>query len=63
MPGARGHEYIRIGHNGIRSKLGIDATAPFAERARFARCAFAPVDIDAKALSADAEAVRKQLGI
>jgi 2,5-furandicarboxylate decarboxylase 1 len=63
VPSARGHEYVRIGNNGIRSKLGIDATVPFAERERFARCAFAPVEIDARALSADADAVRKQLGI
>lgn len=63
VPAARGHEYVRIGHNGIRSKLGIDATAPFAERARFARCAFAPVEVDAKALAVDPAAVRRQLGI
>jgi 2,5-furandicarboxylate decarboxylase 1 len=63
VPDARGHEYIRIGRNGIRTKLGIDATAPFADRARFARCEFAPVDIDATALSADAATVRNALGI
>src|SRR5215203_3916522 len=47
IPGARGHEYIRIGQNGIRSKLGIDATVPFGEKARFVRCEFADVPIDA----------------
>ena len=26
IPGARGHEYVRAGANGIRAKLGIDAT-------------------------------------
>jgi 2,5-furandicarboxylate decarboxylase 1 len=41
LPAARGHEYVRIGRNGIRAKLGIDATVPFEERHRFARCAFA----------------------
>jgi len=45
IPSARGHEYVRIGANGIRTKLGIDATVPFEERARFARCEFAPVDV------------------
>src|SRR5262249_28577110 len=38
MPAARGHEYIRVGQNGIRAKLGIDATVPVTEKARFARC-------------------------
>jgi 2,5-furandicarboxylate decarboxylase 1 len=51
IPGARGHEYVRIGNNGIRAKLGIDATVPFAERARFARAAFRPVSIGLEAFS------------
>jgi 2,5-furandicarboxylate decarboxylase 1 len=42
VPQARGHEYVRVGDHGIIAKLGIDATVPFAEQARFARCAFAP---------------------
>ena len=46
MPAARGHEYIRAGQNGIRAKLGIDATVPFAEKARFARCEFEKVTVD-----------------
>lgn len=44
IPGARGHEYVRIGNNGIRTKLGIDATVPFEEQARFARARFRPID-------------------
>jgi hypothetical protein len=32
MPAARGHEYIRVGQNGIRAKLGIDATIPCSEK-------------------------------
>ena len=44
MPAARGHEYVRIGNDGIRAKLGIDATVPFEEQARFARARFKPVD-------------------
>ena len=63
MPAARGHEYIRAGENGIRAKLGIDATVPFAERARFARCVFEPVTIDDKVLSTDAAAIRARLDL
>ena len=29
VPEARGHEYVRAGNNGIRTKLGIDASVPF----------------------------------
>ena len=61
MPGARGHEYVRVSQGGIRTKLGIDATVPFAEKARFARCEFAPVDVDASNLLADPAMVRKCL--
>ena len=32
IPDARGHEYIRAGNNGIRAKVGIDATVPIEER-------------------------------
>jgi len=47
IPDARGHEYVRAGNNGIVSKLGIDATVPFEEKARFARASFKPVQINA----------------
>jgi 2,5-furandicarboxylate decarboxylase 1 len=63
MPEIRGHEYVRVSNNGIRAKLGIDATIPFAEKARFARCEFSDVPIDLKHLTTDAEAVRKRLGL
>jgi 2,5-furandicarboxylate decarboxylase 1 len=63
VPGARGHEYVRVSAGGIRTKLGIDATVPFAERARFARCEFKPVEIDAKALSADPAVARRRLDL
>jgi 2,5-furandicarboxylate decarboxylase 1 len=63
MPASRGHEYIRIGQNGIRAELGIDATVPFADKARFARCEFEPAAVDAKALSADVELIRKRLDL
>ena len=45
IPGARGHEYVRASNEGIRAKLGIDATVPIEQKARFARCEFAKVDI------------------
>jgi 2,5-furandicarboxylate decarboxylase 1 len=63
MPAARGHEYIRVGQNGIRAKLGIDATVPFAEKDRFARCVFEDVAVDAQALSADPDLIRAKLDI
>src|SRR5580692_10930117 len=52
VPQARGHEYVRVGDHGIIAKLGIDATVPFAEQARFARCNFAPAP-ERVAFSAD----------
>jgi 2,5-furandicarboxylate decarboxylase 1 len=61
MPAARGHEYVRVSQNGIRAKLGIDATIPVAEKARFARCEFEKVAIDPKALSADPDVIRARL--
>jgi 2,5-furandicarboxylate decarboxylase 1 len=63
VPGARGHEYVRVSNGGIRTKLGIDATVPFAERARFARCEFMPVEIDEKAMTTDAAVARKRLDL
>jgi 2,5-furandicarboxylate decarboxylase 1 len=44
IPGARGHEYVRVSDRGIRAKLGIDATVPFADKPKFERCAFAAID-------------------
>jgi 2,5-furandicarboxylate decarboxylase 1 len=63
MPAARGHEYVRVSDRGMRTKLGIDATVPFAEQARFARCEFKPTEFDAKALTADAAVARKRLDL
>ncbi len=54
IPEARGHEYVRVGNNGIIAKLGIDATVPFADQARFARYAFAPTAAVAENFSTDA---------
>jgi 2,5-furandicarboxylate decarboxylase 1 len=53
VPGARGHEYVRVGQNGIHAKLGIDATVPFADKDRFRRAAFEDIEIDPKNLSSD----------
>ena len=62
IPDARGHEYVRIGNNGIHAKLGIDATVPFNDKARFQRAKFEDVNVDAANLSLDAAAIRKRLG-
>ncbi len=53
IPEARGHEYVRAGRNGIRAKLGIDATVPVEERARFTRIAFADLPVDRHRLCFD----------
>ncbi|HWM21937.1 MAG TPA: UbiD family decarboxylase [Ilumatobacteraceae bacterium] len=45
IPGARGHEYVRVSDRGQRTKLGIDATVPFDERARFSRAPFVDVEL------------------
>lgn len=63
VPAARGHEYVRVSDRGMRTKLGIDATVPFADKARFARCEFKPVAVTEKNLSADAAAIRKRLDL
>jgi 2,5-furandicarboxylate decarboxylase 1 len=63
MPAARGHEYVRVGSNGIRAKLGIDATVPFGEKARFTRCRFEPVTIDDRLLCTDRELIRARLDL
>jgi 2,5-furandicarboxylate decarboxylase 1 len=62
IPDARGHEYVRIGRDGIRAKVGIDATVPLADLARYRRCEFADVEIDEGALSSDPGAVKGLLG-
>jgi 2,5-furandicarboxylate decarboxylase 1 len=61
VPGARGHEYVRVSNGGIRTKLGIDATVPFEERERFSRCQFAPVDVRPSDLTFDNEVLRARL--
>ena len=63
IPQARGHEYVRSGDHGVIAKLGIDATVPFAEQARFARCAFAPTAATAKNFSHDSHRIRAVLDL
>jgi 2,5-furandicarboxylate decarboxylase 1 len=63
VPDARGHEYVRVGKGGIQAKLGIDATVPFAEKARFARASFEPVTVQAKHLSGDIALLRERIVI
>ena len=63
IPGARGHEYVRASDNGIRAKLGIDATVPFNERARYGRCRFEKVDPAAHPFSNDITAMLDRIGI
>ena len=58
IPEARGHEYVRISRNGVRAKLGIDATVPAGEKARFGRVSFAPVEVTAGMFGPGAEAMK-----
>jgi 2,5-furandicarboxylate decarboxylase 1 len=62
VPDARGHEYIRVGRNGVRAKVGIDATIAFDDKARFRRCEFADVDVDPACISSDPALVREYFG-
>jgi 2,5-furandicarboxylate decarboxylase 1 len=62
IPDARGHEYVRIGRNGIRAKMGIDATVPLDEQARFRRCEFLDVDIAPSDFVSDPALLRKYIG-
>ena len=56
IPGARTHEYVRVSDNGVRAKVGIDATVPIEEKARFARAPFRTVDVGLDAFSASSAA-------
>ncbi|MDT2020258.1 UbiD family decarboxylase [Methylocella sp. CPCC 101449] len=61
VPDARGHEYVRISRNGIRAKLGIDATVPFEHKERYRRVQFAEVDTPPGAFLADEAAIKEWL--
>jgi 2,5-furandicarboxylate decarboxylase 1 len=62
IPEARGHEYVRAGNNGIRAKLGIDATVPFAEKERFRRMRFEDTEVGLDDLGGDIAAIEKIVG-
>jgi 2,5-furandicarboxylate decarboxylase 1 len=62
IPGTRGHEYVRVSENGIRAKVGVDATVPFEEKDRFTRCEFEPVPIDRENISMDPKIAQLILG-
>ena len=61
IPEGRGHEYVRAGRNGIRAKLGIDATVPFEEADRFRRMAFEPTEVGLGDLSADRDRIGRMI--
>lgn len=61
IPDARGHEYVRAGRNGIRAKLGIDATVPLDERERFRRMRFEDTSVGLDDLGTDAVAIIARL--
>lgn len=53
LPGARGHEYVRVSDEGVAAKLGIDATVPFEEQNRFLRTPFLDVALREMETSSD----------
>jgi 2,5-furandicarboxylate decarboxylase 1 len=61
IPEARGHEYVRAGRDGIRAKLGIDATVPLDEKERFRRMRFEDTKVGLDDLGGDLGAIAKVL--
>ena len=55
MPGARGHEYVPISENGVRTKVGIDATLPFDFAKRHIRVPVPPAALSKYTTSLDPE--------
>ena len=51
IPGARGHEYVRVSKEGVRTKLGIDATVPFEDQDKFRRVEFAATTVELSAFT------------
>ncbi|MEE8433877.1 MAG: UbiD family decarboxylase [bacterium] len=45
LPGSRGHEYVPISDEGVRTKVGIDATLPFGFAKRHERIPIPPTDL------------------
>lgn len=46
MPGSRGHEYVPISVDGVRTKVGIDASLPYGFAKRHLRVPIEPADLD-----------------
>jgi 2,5-furandicarboxylate decarboxylase 1 len=63
IPAARGHEYVRVSKEGVRTKLGIDATVPFEDQAKFRRVEFATTEVNEAAFSVDSAAALKVLSL
>jgi 2,5-furandicarboxylate decarboxylase 1 len=63
IPGARGHEYVRVSRDGIRTKLGIDATIPFEDQEKFRRVEFAPTPVELSAFTAGDAVATTALGL
>ena len=63
IPGARGHEMVRAGKNGIRTKLGLDATVPFEEKDKYRRIEFLQVEKRNEKMSTNAELALSALKI
>jgi 2,5-furandicarboxylate decarboxylase 1 len=63
IPGARGHEYVRVSKDGIRTKLGIDATVPFEDQMKFRRVEFAPTAVNVGAFGSEKAAAIKAMGL
>ncbi len=45
MPASRGHEYVTISEEGVRTKVGIDATLPYGFTKRHKRIPIPPADV------------------
>lgn len=63
IPGARGHEYVRVSNDGVRTKMGIDATVPFEDQAKFRRVEFAKTSVDIAAFASDEGVALKAMGL
>jgi len=63
VPDARGHEMVRASVDGFRSKLGLDASVPFAQKEKFRRIEFAPVEKRPDQLTVDRDLVLSRLNI
>jgi 2,5-furandicarboxylate decarboxylase 1 len=63
IPGARGHEYVRVSKEGIRAKLGIDATVPFEDQDKFRRVEFASTFVNIDAFTSGESIATHALGL